>query len=124
MKNKIINFFYRHRIVDSHIGLWDLHIWLYFLATYFDMHIIKISIYIRGFYIFLFDLELNKSNPRLFSFEFKIFNLGFDTDKGYHKKVSEDIDKWLTGKKEEKNKFLDSLNEKEVKLIGKYDLLR
>jgi len=61
MRNKIINFFYRNRIIDSHIGIWHLHIWIYLFATYFDMHIISISVYFKQFCIFGFSFELNEA---------------------------------------------------------------
>ena len=101
MKIKLINFFYKHRIIDTHIGIADFHIWIYLLATYFDMHIFTLNISFARHSIFSFSVELNKNRPHL-AFEFTLFNKGIDTNRERYRKS----DEWYENyKKEQKQKF-------------------
>ena len=121
MRNKIINFFYKNRIIDSHIGIWDLHLWLYLFATYFDMYIIRISICFKQFCIFAIGFELNKGKDRgLFEFAFKIFNVGFDTSKKHTAEVREWYEKYRLKRTEEFEELKKTLTEEEIEKAIKY----
>lgn len=121
MRNKIINFFYRNRIIDSHIGIWDLHIWLYLLATYFNMYVMGITFKIKRFYIFEIVITLNKNEERrLFDIEFKIFNIGFRTSEKYYSEINKRYEEDQIKRKKERNKFVNTLTQEELKKAIKY----
>jgi len=125
MRNKIINFFYKHRIIDSHVGIWDIHLWLYFLATYFDLYLVGIIVQIYNWEILNIFLQLNRGKrPRSLSFKFKIFGIGFDADREYNKELHKEMEKSLAMKKVALKIFKDGLNDEQRELIEKYDSLR
>ena len=123
--NKIINFFYKHRIIDSHIGVWKIHLWLYVFATYCSLNIFGVifSIYKRTILDFSIKINPNKK-PRLFSFKFKIFGIGIDTDKRYHGEVHKKVDGYFKKKEQALKEFKDNLSEAQRKLIQEYEYLR
>ena len=116
--NRVIEFFYKNRVIDAHIGIWKLHIWLYFFCTYFNMYIIDITIK----NLIEIGLRINRDCvPRLFSFTFKIFNVGINTDKKYYAELCKRSKNYTEQKKETKKKFMNNLNEDEIDLIKEYD---
>ena len=113
MRNKIIEFFHRNRIIDSYIGIWQLHIWLYLFATYFDMYVIGISIYLKRFCIFNFTIELNKRG-RLFEVTFKILNMGFDTSRKHMAEVHRQYEEMCIKEAEAFEAFKKTLTKEEL----------
>ena len=125
MRNKLINFFYNHRIIDSHIGIWKFHIWIYLLATYFDLYLIGISIQVYKWSIMRISLGYNhKKMPQNLSFKFLIFGKGIDTDKTYNQKVKQKVNEYFEKKKQALDEFRNKLSDAEKSLIEKYDVLR
>jgi len=123
--NKIINFFNKHRIIDSHIGIWEIHLWLYVFATYYDLNIFGVILKIHKWTILKFFINLNRNKkPRLISFKFKIFGIGIDTDKKYHKEVHKRVDEYFKKKEQALKRFKDNLSEAQKKLIQEYEYLR
>jgi len=124
--NKIIKFFHKHRIIDSHIGIWKIHLWIYVFATYYSLLNIfgvTISIYKRTILDLSVRLNPNKK-PRLFSFKFTIFGMGIDTDKRYYEKVHKKVDEYFKKKDRALKEFKDNLSEAQRKLIQEYEYLR
>jgi hypothetical protein len=121
MKSSIVNFFYKNRIVDSHIGVFPFNIWIYFLATYLDLHIFQIIIQVKGFPLLVFGLDLNTgSNPRKLDFTFKICKFGIDTSKVYSQKCSKFVDEYFAKKKEAFKEFKETLTKPELEKAEKY----
>ena len=124
MKKKIVNFFYENRIIDSHIGIFPFHVWIYFLATYLDLHIFQIIVQFKGFPLLFFGLDLNTgSNPKKLSFTFKICKFGIDTDRAYSQSCSKFVDEYFAKKKEAFKEFKETLTESELEKAKKYNEL-
>jgi len=125
MKNKIINFFYKNRIIDSHIGICGLNTWFYFFATYIDTHVISLHICFYKWSLLHFSIDLNcHIHPHSLRFIFKIGKWGIDTEKEWSKQSSIRCDEYFAKKKEALSKFKNKLTEKELKIIENYDYLR
>lgn len=125
MRNKIINFFFNHRIIDSHIGVWKFHMWIYLLATYLDMHLISINIRIHRWSIVNFQIELNyNARPHNLSFKFTIFGVGIDTDKKYNQEIHKQYEEMRSKEKKALEDFRESLNPEQEILISQYEELR
>ena len=125
MKNKIINFFYDNRIIDSHFGFWKFHMWLYLLATYYDTYLIGIAIRIHKWQILRFYINLNhNAKPHTLSFKFLIFGVGVDTDKKYNQQAHENYEAYSKKSKQTLKEFKDSLNPEQKELIKQYDYLK
>ena len=123
--NKIIKFFHKHRIIDSHIGIWEIHLWLYVFATYYSLNIFGVIFSIYKQTILDFSVRFNPDKkPRLFSFKFKIFGIGIDTDKRYYEKVHKRVDEYFKKKEQALKEFKDNLSEAQRKLIQEYEYLR
>jgi len=72
-----------------------------------------------------FSVRFNPNKrPRLFSFKFKIFGIGIDTDKRYHEKVHKRVDEYFKKKEQALKEFKDNLSEAQRKLIQEYEYLR
>ena len=124
MKHKIIKFFSDNRIIDTHIGIWHFHIWLYFFATYFScIYIFDVSIYFKQFCIFTLKLDFNKTN-KPFDFRFKVFNIGFDTSRKYYKGSNESYERYRKCREVAFKEFKDKLTEKELEKAKEYCRLK
>ena len=124
MKKKIVKFFWNNRIIDSHIGIWKFHIWVYFLATYFSfVRVFNISIYFRQFCIFKFRVDFN-STDKLFDFGFKILNIGYKTDKGYFEDAHKSYEEYKVKREKAFKEFKKNLTTEEINKAKQYCRLK
>jgi len=123
LRSNIINFFYKHRVVDSHIGVLKVNIWLYVLATYLNLHLIGINISFNGWPIFRFYVDLCKP-PYNLIFKFMLFGFGIDTNRKRAKEAHIAVGEYFAKKEEALKNFKKSLNSEQSNLITEYENLR
>ena len=105
---KIVRFFGTKRLLDIHIGILSLHIWVRLLAAYHNFFYI-VYIQIRKVFHVSVCYHIQPSDYPRFQFIFELFSLRYDNGKAAAEIISKKVNEYMKkedSKKEEATKIL------------------